>query len=343
MLISLSARQKNVLQSIVHEYVQAATPVSSKVLAQGYQLGVSSATIRSEMAALEEGGFLTHPHTSAGRVPTEHGYRYYVENLMQWDMLPSAEQRMISHQFHQTRLELDQWLRLSAAVLAHSSQNASLVTAPKSGQAQLNHVDIVSIQETTVSVILGLQEGTLTQQILNLPQPVNRDLLNQTARQLTDLWRGLDVRDIKQVSSSLTGLSAQVSTIAIEIMERLDKRLSSDIYRDGLLNILNQPEFQDQQAVLQQVIRALEERHLIDQLISDVLEHGGIQIIVGGEGRWDQISQISVVLARYGVDTKMAGVMGVVGPMRMSYERSVSVVRYMSHLMSDLITDLYGK
>jgi len=121
----LSDRQQAVLRLIIQEYVGSATPVSSKLVTDGSTLGVSSATIRNEMSALEEKGYLMQPHTSAGRVPTEAGYRYFVEKLMEKVDLPEAEQRMITHQFHQARLEVDQWLRLTAAILAHISSNAS--------------------------------------------------------------------------------------------------------------------------------------------------------------------------------------------------------------------------
>lgn len=341
-MVELSERQKSVLQSVIQEYINSAAPVSSKMITNEYNLGVSSATIRNEMAILEELGYLMQPHTSAGRVPTETGYRYFVENLMGQDVLPTNEQRMISHQFHQARLEIDQWMRLSAAVLAHVSQNASLVTAPKSGRCQLKHVDMVAIQDTTALLILVLQGGTLKQQILSLDQPMSRDELSSLARQLTDLWSGLDAEGINHTSHSLTGLADMVSRVAIETMRRIDSRRSSDIYRDGLLNVLCQPEFKDQRDILQQVVRALEERWLVEQLIEEALQQGGIQIIIGGEGKWDELSQVSLVLTRYGIEDEVSGVMGIIGPMRMSYGRSVSVVRYMSHLMSDLIGNLYG-
>lgn len=330
------------LRCVVKEYINSATQVSSKSITTHYDLGVSSATIRNEMAALEELGYLHQPHTSAGRVPTETGYRYFVENLMSQDVLSNSEQRMISHQFHQSRLEVDQWLRLSAAVLAHSSQNASLVTAPKSGHCRLKHIEIVSIQETTALLILVLQGGTLKQQILSLEQPFTREELSVLAHQLTDLWSGLEANSVVEASLNLTGLAALVSEVTVSTMNRIDARRSSDVYRDGLLNVIDQPEFREHQEILQQTIRALEERWLIEQLVEETLQQGGIQIIIGGEGRWDELSQVSIVLTGYGIANQVSGVMGIVGPMRMSYGRSVSIVRYMSNLMSDLIRDLYN-
>ena len=187
----LTDRQQQILRLVVQEYIQSATPVSSKSIT-AYNLGVGSATIRNEMSRLEEMGYLMQPHTSAGRVPTEAGYRYFVEKLMNQVELPTEEQRMISHQFHQARLELDQWLRLSAAVLAHTSHNASLITAPKSELCHVKYIELISIRDNVVLLILVLQGGTLKQQILNLDYPIDQDTLSPLTRQLNELWIGQD-------------------------------------------------------------------------------------------------------------------------------------------------------
>ncbi len=337
----LTDRQQTVLRLVVQEYVNSAVPISSNSITKGYNLGVSPATIRNEMAALEELGYLTHPHTSAGRVPTELGYRYFVEKLMEQVDLPLDEQRMISHQFHQARLDLDQWLRLSAAVLAHSTQNASLVTAPKSERCHFKHVELIAIQEDVALLVLVLQGGTVKQQIFTLDAPVNQDELRTIARRLTSLWDGLNANEITATGATLSGLAVQVGEEITKTMLRIDARLSSDIYHDGLLNILTQPEFREREGI-EQVIRALEERRLVDQLVGRVLQQGGVQIIIGGEGQWQELSEVGIVLARYGVDDELTGAMGVLGPVRMTYGRAVSIVRYMSGLMSDLLSDLYG-
>ena len=193
----LTERQQTVLRLVIQEYVSSAAPVSSKTITCGYSLGVSAATVRNEMAVLEEQGYLTHPHTSAGRIPTELGYRYFVEKLMEQVDLPLDEQRMISHQFHQARLDLDQWLRLSAAVLAHSTQNASLVTAPKSERCHFKHLELIAIQEDVVLLVLVLQGGTVKQQILTLDSSATQDGLHSMARQVTELWTGLDTLEIR--------------------------------------------------------------------------------------------------------------------------------------------------
>lgn len=339
--IELTDRQQAILRLITQQYVGSATPVSSKLIKDGFNLGVSSATIRNEMAALEEMGYLMQPHTSAGRIPTELGYRYFVEKLMEKVDLPDTEQRMITHQFHQARLEIDQWLRLSAAVLAHASSNASLVTAPKSVRCHVKHIELISIRDQVVLLILVLQGGTLKQQIFTLDTPVAQEQLSSLARQLTETWKGLDADEVAEAPLPvISDLAFKVSHEVTDTMRRIDARRSSDIYHDGLLNILSQPEFKDRDGI-QQIVRAIEERRFVEQLVSEALEHGGVKIIIGGEGKWEEFSEVGIVIARYGVDDTIAGAMGVLGPVRMPYERTVSVVRYVSRLMSELIGDLY--
>jgi heat-inducible transcriptional repressor len=337
----LTDRQQAVLRLIIQEYVESATPVSSKIITDGATLGVSSATIRNEMAALEELGYLTQPHTSAGRVPTELGYRYFVEKLMEKIDLPEAEQRKITHQFHQARLEIDQWLKLCAAILAHISSNASLVTAPKSARCHVKHLELISIRDYVVLLILVLQGGTVKQQIMTIDTPADQDQLSVLARQLTDAWKSRDATEVANIPMPLyDSLAGKVYDVTVETMRRIDARHSSDVYHDGLLNTLSQPEFRDRDGI-HQVVRAIEERRFVEQLVTEVLQHGGVKIIIGGEGKWEELSEVGIVIARYGVDDEIVGAMGVLGPVRMPYERTVSVVRYMSRLMSDLMSDLY--
>jgi heat-inducible transcriptional repressor len=338
--IDLNERQKIILSGIVKEYINTAAPVSSKLIAERYDLGVSPATVRNEMASLEDQGYLTHPHTSAGRIPTEEGYRYFVQRLMDEVELTPTERRTIRHQFHQTRLELEQWLRLSAAVLARTAQSVSLVTAPKASHCCFKHLELVSIRDDLALLILVLQGGVVKQQLLTLDAPLNQDELSLVASRLQDLWDKKEARDIGATAETLTPFERLVAQNVYETMSHVDARTASDVYRDGLLNILRQPEF-SQGDQMRQILKALEEQKFIETLVGEVLSHGGIQVIIGGEGHWEELSECSIVLARYGVVDEASGALGVLGPMRMSYGRAVSVVRYMAELMSDLVSEVY--
>ena len=337
----ITERQAFILKIIVTNYIQSGQPIGSKTLVENHNLGVSAATVRNEMASLERMGYLKQPHTSAGRVPTETGYRYFVRKLMNESKLPPTEQLMIQHQFHQARLELDQWMRLSAAVLAHATGSASWVTSPKVSECRVKHIELISVHDHVALLILVLQEGTIKQQLLNLDMPHSQEELRSISTQLTDLWAGGDVIKIAASQTGLTGLASQITNVVVDTMNRINGRETSDMYHDGLLQVAQTNPI-DQNPVLQQMIRVLEERHLVEQLVGQATQDNGVQIIIGGEGIGDALSHVSIVLSRYGVTDGASGVLGVMGPIRMRYGRAVSIVRYMSFLMSDLLSSLYG-
>jgi heat-inducible transcriptional repressor len=177
----LTERQKTLLLLIIRDYIDTAQPVGSKRLVEHYQLELSPATIRNEMAALTEMGYLRQPHTSAGRVPSEDGYRYFVSQMMQNAELPQAVQHTITHQFHQSRADMDQWMTLAASILAHQSQGVSMITAPHAEQARYKHVELISTQGRQVLMVLVMAGGEVSQQILTLAEPVTQERLSQTA------------------------------------------------------------------------------------------------------------------------------------------------------------------
>lgn len=337
----LTDRRRAVLGLVVRQYIATATPVGSKTIVEQYGLGVSSATIRNEMAYLEEQGYLTHPHTSAGRVPTEKGYRYFVERLMGEAELPLAEQRTIRHQFHQARLDLEQWMRLAAAVLARTAHSTSLVAAPTVAQCCFKHLELLAAHSSRILLVLVLREGMVKQQMLTLTHSLAQEELNQVANRLNDLFAGLSADQIVTSSYRLTALEEQIVNLLIEMMKGAEARSSGEIYRDGLMNIFRQPEFSEIENV-RQIIRVLEERSLLETILAEVLNSSGVQVIIGGEGRWDELSECSVVLAPYGEAGRAVGALGVLGPMRMRYGRAISTVRYVADLLSDLLCDLYG-
>jgi len=337
----LTDRRQAVLGLVVRQYIATATPVGSKTIVEKYGLGVSSATIRTEMAYLEEQGYLSHPHTSAGRMPTEKGYRYFVERLMGEAELPLAEQRTIRHQFHQARLDLEQWMRLAAAVLARTAHGTSLVAAPTVAQCRFKHLELIAAHGSRLLLVLVLMEGMVKQQMLILSHSMAQEELNQVASRLNDLFTSLSIDQIVASSYQLTILEEQIANLVIEMMEETEARYSGEIYRDGLLNIFRQPEFSEIENV-RPIIRILEEQGLLEAILAEVLSSSGVQVIIGGEGRWDELSECSIVLAPYGEVGRAMGALGVLGPMRMRYGRAISTVRYVADLLSGLIYDLYG-
>lgn len=337
----LTERQKFILTLVIHEYIRTATPVGSQHLVARYNLDMSSATVRNELAVLTERGYLRQPHTSAGRVPTEEGYRYFVSRLIQATELPDSTRRMISHQFYQMRHDVEQWMRLAASVLAHQSRAASLVTAPHPEKARLKHLELIATRGRQVLMVLVMVGGEIHQRILILNEPVGQDQLSQAAHRITTLYYGKDAEQIRALRSLVEGLEADVLEWVLEEMEQVDSVVAGEIYLDGLTNVLSEPEFTTSDEA-RRALKLLEEPTLLQDLLArTVLAHtpGGVQVLIGGEGTWEELRQCSMVLGSYGAPGLVMGTLGILGPMRMSYGRAISIVRFMSSLLSDLVSE----
>jgi heat-inducible transcriptional repressor len=341
----LTQRQEQILSIVAHEYIAMAVPVGSKTIVRRHGLSLSSATVRNELAFLEREGYLMQTHTSAGRIPTDKGYRYFVHRLMQETELPPSEQRMISHQFHQVQLDLAQWMKLAAAVLAQTARGASLVAAPRSPQAHFRHVELVPLSEVTALLILICQDGTIRQQVMPLPAPAAESELTQAANHLNELLDSGNAAEIPSgpaATATLSALERHVLGRIVDLLEQLDRRTEREIHRDGLLQVLRQPEFAEVEK-FRQVVEVLERRSLFESIIAEALWANGVQVIIGGEGRWDDFEDYSLVLSPYGLRGEANGVVGVLGPTRMPYARAISAVRYVSRLLSNLVERMYGQ
>jgi len=336
----LTKRQELVLAFVVREHMRTAAPVGSKTLVERYDLGVSSATIRNDFARLEGLGFLAQPHASAGRVPTESGYRYFVENLMAERELPLPQRRRIRHQFHQLGLELDQWLHLSAAVLAETTRNAALVTAPRSSQARFKHLELISTYGNAVLLVLVLEDGSVKQQGLLTDETFTQEELSGIAERLSKDCYGLTTTQIRAKDPGVTVFEKRVMSLIVESMSECDQLLSLEAYHEGLGHLLSQPEFGNPDSA-RAVLRFLESNTLAQQVLPQALRSEGVMVIVGSGG-WLDIDSYGLVLSRYGVAEEIIGALGVLGPMRMQYERVIPAVRYLAGLLSDLVWNLFG-
>jgi len=338
---ALTERQKLILSLIVHEHTRTAQPVGSKSMVDQFGLQMSSATIRNEMAALTEKGYLRQPHTSAGRVPTEEGYRFFVSNLVQQTNLPVATRNTISHQFYQSRQDLDQWLRLAASVLANQSQAASLVTAPHSEKALFKHLELISIRGSQVLMVLVLVGGEIRQQILTLAEPTSQEELSRIAAIVSGTCQNCNADQISIINTQLDPIAEQIIQVVREEMILSEKLVTGEVYLDGITNVLAEPEFSESEDA-RLALRLLEERSMLNDLLSRTImanNAGGVQVLIGGEGTWEELRQCSVILARYGIPGIMTGTLGVLGPMRMPYGHTISTVRFVAGLLSDLVTD----
>lgn len=339
---NITERQQRLLNIVIQEYVQTAQPVASSTIAQSNELGVSPATIRNDLAALEREGLLTHPHTSAGRVPTDAGYRYFVQNLLRAGELSSVERHDIRSQFSLARQELDQWLRMSTGVLARTSQNAALATAPRATQCRYKHLELLAIQGAKVLLVLVLQEGTVKQQLIDLDQPMEQSELSQISNELNDHLDKADVSTIAAKYDLLSPFARQVARLVVEIMERVDHQFSGQIYHEGLAQILDAPEFIGTENV-RRIVRVFEQRSLLAQMLDEFADASDVQVVIGGEGRYAELHNFSLVIGRYGTSDRATGLLGVIGPVRMPYGRTIGAVRYVATLMSEMVEEIVGQ
>jgi heat-inducible transcriptional repressor len=294
------------------------------------------------MVALSEVGYLRQPHTSAGRVPSEEGYRYFVRQLMgQTDLAPQTK-RTITHQFYQAGQDVDHWLRLAASILAHQSQAASLVTAPHPEKARFKHIELISTHGRQVLMVLVMSGGEIRQQMLTLAEPVDQDVLSTTAAQLNHLCQDLAPDAIVNLAPQQEALEQDVIKLIVEEMNSSSAVLGGEVYRDGLSNVLAEPEFAEVE-LAQRALRVFEERTFLQDLLTSTIlttNVGGVQVLIGGEGTWDELRECSIVLSRYGVTGLATGTVGVLGPIRMPYGHTISTVRFVSDLLSDLVVEL---
>ena len=337
----LTERQETILSLIVREYIRNAQPVASKTLASAFELGISSATIRNEMAVLEEHGLIYAPHTSSGRVPTQKGYRYFVQRLLTHADLPPAERRRIAQAFRQVPFNLEEWMRMAARVLARTAQTPALVTSPRGAENRFKHVELINTQGRLVLMVLVLDGGSVHQQLLTLVEPVPQQILSQTAHilNLTCVHRTADeVRALTRKEPS--ELARDIGELVADAMLQADQHGPRDVYRYGLSETL--PSFTEDEA--QQAVRVLEEQSLLNVILQEALsdEQSDVRVMVAGEGRWEALSHLSIVIGRYGTP-QAYGALGLLGPTRMRYGRAVSAVRYVAGLMSGLLDDVYGE
>lgn len=348
--MELTDRQRAVLRAVVEDYLQNAAPVGSKSLVQRHHLRVSSATIRSAMAELEAMGLLTHPHTSAGRVPSDLGYRIYVESLMREAQLDSADQLMIRHQFSQVQLTSNEWLRLAASILAGTTHSAAVVTPARSRRAKFGHIQLVELADQTRLAVLVLADGNVEQRRLDPAvvermageSPIGQSELDAAAARLNTELSSLSAPQVRRRARRLEPLEAHVANVAAQVLEESDAAVVEEVFTDGLPFVLEQPEFA-QGSKLRGVLEVLQHSDFLEQLQPVLTRRRGVHVIIGHENSIDAMHEVSLVFAPYGEPDRALGMLGVLGPTRMPYPRAIPTVRYLSNLMNELITSQYSE
>ena len=340
-LPDLTERQEYILSVIVRDYIRDAQPIGSKTLVEQSNLGVSSATVRNEMSVLEQHGLIYAPHTSAGRVPTRRGYRYFVRRLLTAGGLTTRERRVITHAFEKAPQNVEEWPRIAAMVLSRTAQTAAVATLPRAVDKQFKHLELINTQGRLVLMVLVMQGGNVQQQVLTLAETVPQEVLSQTAQIINLTCAGMTAQQVRSKARMQPDeLTREIGDLVADAMSQFSQQTVRDLYRYGLgesLTAFNEEE-------VQQIVRVLEEEELLEIILREMLapDQPDLRIVVAGEDRWESLGHLSMVLGRYGTPSTR-GALGVLGPTRMRYGQAVSAVRYVANLMSGMMDDVYGE
>ncbi|HEX7091632.1 MAG TPA: heat-inducible transcriptional repressor HrcA [Longimicrobiales bacterium] len=342
----LTERERRVLEAVIRTYVETAEPAGSRVVAKKFALGVSPATVRNTMADLEEKGFLYHPHTSAGRVPTDLAYRYYVDTLMRPVKLTAAEQRRLRRELgEEERSAALEWLiRRATRVLGLLTGELGVAIAPRLEDAVLEKLELVSLTSDKVLLVLTLGGGRVRTVYVDLPGSVPPQSLVAVTMVLNERLAGLTLAQIRQtlperLRDSVPGDDASATellNIFLQAAEELFDRSGVDGLHLGNASVLaSQPEFASESS-LKGLIELTERRDLLASVLGERARDVSVQITIGGENEDPLLTPFTLVTSPYR-SGGLAGVVGVIGPTRMSYEKVAAIVRYTSSLLSELM------
>jgi len=337
----LSPRKQAILKSIVEQYISRAVPVPSQDIVKKYDLAVSSATVRNEMAYLEQEGYIYRPHTSAGSIPSDKGYRYYVET-MDAPSIPLSDRVFIDHLFHQVEEDMESWLSLAATLIARMTHNVAVVGKPRASGARFKHVELVALQDLLTLIIFVLYGARVRQQLINFPEPVDQDQLDTIANKLNRLYFGLTREEINNKQTDLTEHEALITKHLVNIMKMEDNKDVEEAYLEGWHYLFNEPEFAHTSR-LQALMELAEHRNLLRTITPPELPEEGVTVVIGKENEVEAMQNYSVVIGTYGFPGELTGTVGLVGPTRMQYRRNLAVVRYLTFVLGELIGELYGK
>ncbi|MDQ3809251.1 MAG: heat-inducible transcriptional repressor HrcA [Chloroflexota bacterium] len=329
----LTPRRERILRHIVREYVSLAQPVSSDLIARKYEGELSPATVRNEMAALEEAGLIAQPHTSAGRIPTDRGYRYFVELLTQEQRpLDPAERRTLRQQFTQQAAAGSDATHLASSLLSKSLRSAAVATPPAASTTRLRRLELVPLEGDLVLVTLLVQSGSVRQVVQRSDGAFSREELTRLSNELSDKLADRSAGQVRRALKTFTEPARTFALAAARLLQQMQDQAFAAVSLEGLAQLLSQPEFAQSER-LRPIIEVLEHQPLLARFLAESLATPGMQVIIGAENRLEQMREAALVLTRYGSDEDVWGVLGVLGPTRLPYWRAMPMVRFMAELM----------
>jgi heat-inducible transcriptional repressor len=331
----MEVRKQAILRAVVDEFTTSAVPVGSQALQSRYFVNLSSATIRSELADLADLGYLTQPHTSAGRVPTDSGYRYFVDFLMDLEPIPDRVRGYIHDELSTAPADEQGMVERVAMTLAAVTQNASVASAPQGSLARVKHVDLVSLEPKEVLLILLLEGNLLRQQVVETSEPANQAQLTRLAARLNAALSGRASDEARnRYEAAPLGLEKELLGRVIAVLDVYEKGSENLVVHDGVRNLLRQPEFAESSRV-HQVLEVLEETRYLTVLLQQLIGTSDLQIVIGSENASSRLQGCAVVLTTYGPSDRLKGVLGVIGPTRMAYSQTVARLQAVARAASE--------
>ncbi|MDR1060199.1 MAG: heat-inducible transcriptional repressor HrcA [Clostridiales bacterium] len=334
-------RKRRILQAIVNEYIDTAEPVGSRYIAKKHELGLSSATIRNEMADLEDMGYLAQPHASSGRVPSDKGYRLYVDDLMETRLLTLDEVRAVTEELDLKINELGALIKNASAAISRLTKYTAVTLTTKGGDSGVKAVETVSIDSAKVYVIVISESGTVKNSIASLPVRLDKDdlarltalLQNRVCGHSRESLMGALQSAIREEFAGAGAAEAVMSALADAVIDCLRQMGSAEMFLEGTANILNFPEFRNIERA-REFLEILEEKKSIANLLSGLAKDERVRVLIGGENQIDEIKECSIVSATYTAGNMVFGTIGVIGPKRMEYSKVVSTIEYINKVIA---------
>lgn len=335
-------RKLAVLRAIVEDYVATQEPVGSKALVERHQLGVSPATVRNDMAALEEEGLIAQPHTSAGRIPTDKGYRFFVDRLTTLKAMSTAEKRAIS-EFLEGAHDLDDIVQRSVRLLAQLTQQVAIVQYPTLSRSTVRHIELVALSSSRLLAVLILSTGRVEQRVIEVPVELTDELLGEARLRLNAAASSRTITDAATALSALTDevdpeRRATYRTVVAALVEAMvDHRSDERVVVAGTANLARFGDSFD--TTIRPLLEALEEQVVLLKLLGEATAPSKVTVRIGHEGPYDELATTSVVAAGYGTADQHLAALGVVGPTRMDYPGTMAAVRAVARYVSAYLED----
>ncbi len=332
--MELDDRKLKILEAIVNDYILTAEPIGSRTIAKKYDLGVSSATIRNEMSDLEELGLIVQPHTSSGRIPSDKGYRLYVNKIMESQRTDITPADVINELIANNINKIETLMEETAKALSMMTNYVTVVSEPHVGNAKIKYIQLVPIDFKSILLVVVLNSNVVKNSNIyldnNLEYGYSRNYLMTLTEYLNQELEGLLVEEItrlviNKVIELMDGDDSLVNIVVQEIINQCGKENSSRMYTSGVNNILGYPEFTNNMEKAQEIFKSMEEKDFLSNLMLDVKDEN-MEIIIGEENSLVQLKDFSVVKARYKLSEDRYGSIGVIGPRRMNYEQTISVL-----------------